>query len=264
MQRKSSSLYPHSTGRKTKAALFLSLDTAVQPLGLQIQQKKKAEREIGATFLLRTCCILLRHLCNGKAIIAESTFCICCCFLEELCFSDTEGPQANAKFKSVWGTSLQFSITSVFSITSDAFLRITFFQWNMYPAAFWIKAWLEHLPAPRYRVNSQLHSHSCVQQLTAVRLGEAGRECCLLLCLYAPALKQDVRGQGENSHKWANQPYSGWRSCWWQKTGMEALWASFSGEQLHKAFLSLMCLWTEWPFYRKNELLHLIIDILKC
>lgn len=159
---------------------------------------------------------------------------------------------------------LKLSEEPHFSITSDAFSKNNFLSVKYVPSCFWIKAWLEHLPAPRYRVNSQLHCHSCVQQLTVIRLGETAREYCLLLCLHAPALKQDVRGQGENSHKMSKSALHRLGiSCWWQEIGTEALWASFSGEWLHKAFLSLMCLWTEWPFYRRNELLHLIIHILK-
>lgn len=132
------------------------------------------------------------------------------------------------------------------------------------PSCFWIEAWLEHLPAPRYRVNSQLCSHSCVQQVTAIRREKEPGSAAFCFAFMHQHWNRMWEAWGRAHTKWANQPYTAWGTCWWQETGTEALWDSFSGEQLHKAFLSLMSLWTEWPFYKRNKLLHLIIHILKC
>lgn len=67
---------------------------------LQIKQQKKAERHQHKIFAQNFPCMLLNHLCNGKAVIAENTSYVFCCFYEELCFSDTKCPWANAKLKS--------------------------------------------------------------------------------------------------------------------------------------------------------------------
>lgn len=86
--------------QKNQSALVFKPGHCSSVVKPQIKQQKKAERHCHKIFAQNFPCMLLSPLCNGKAVMAENISYVFCCFYEELCFSDTKCPWANAKLKS--------------------------------------------------------------------------------------------------------------------------------------------------------------------